>query len=51
LWFPLCGLQVSLGQNPGNGAVFSVTSIVRSYALRRVFDGLGRSSTGAANGL
>jgi hypothetical protein len=34
LVFPLLGLQASLDQNLGIGAIFTVVSLVRSYALR-----------------
>lgn len=37
--FPLFGLQASLGDNLAIGAVFTVVSLVRSYLLRRVFNG------------
>jgi len=40
LVFPLFGLSVSLGENMGIGAVFTVVSLVRSFALRRVFNAL-----------
>jgi len=36
--FPLFGLQATLAQNMMMGAIFTVVSIVRSYALRRVFE-------------
>ena len=35
--FPWFGLQVSLGDNLAIGAVFIGVSLVRSYALRRLF--------------
>jgi len=38
LVFPVFGLQASLGDNLLIGAVFTVVSIGRSYALRRVFE-------------
>jgi hypothetical protein len=38
LVFPLFGLRASLDQNLGIGAIFTVVSLVRSYALRRVFN-------------
>ncbi len=37
--FPMFGLQASLGDNLAIGAVFTVVSLVRSYLLRRVFNG------------
>jgi hypothetical protein len=36
--FPLFGLAVSLGQNLQIGAIFTAVSILRSYALRRLFE-------------
>ena len=40
LIFPIFGLQTTLAQNLKMGAVFTVVSIARSYALRRLFEGL-----------
>jgi len=37
--FPLFGLVASIGDNLAIGAIFTVVSIVRSYVLRRVFNG------------
>lgn len=36
--FPLFGLHASVGDNMAIGAIFTVVSLVRSYALRRVFN-------------
>jgi membrane protein implicated in regulation of membrane protease activity len=36
--FPLAGLNVSLPQTLGIGAVFTAVSLVRSYLLRRLFE-------------
>ena len=36
--FPLFGLEVRLDQNLAIGAIFTVVSIVRSYAVRRAFN-------------
>ena len=36
--FPLFGLHATLAQNMAMGAIFTIVSIVRSYALRRVFE-------------
>lgn len=36
--FPLFGLQASLAQNLGLGGVFTVASLIRGYALRRLFE-------------
>jgi hypothetical protein len=40
LVFPLFGLTASLGDNLLLGMVFTVVSLIRSYALRRVFNTL-----------
>jgi hypothetical protein len=36
--FPLFGLHATLAQNMMMGAIFTVVSIIRSYALRRIFE-------------
>jgi hypothetical protein len=36
--FPLFDLAVSLGENLAIGGLFTIASIARSYALRRVFE-------------
>ena len=38
LVFPWFGLQVSLGENLALGGVFTGISLLRSYALRRLFE-------------
>ena len=38
--FPLFGLHVTLQENLVIGLVFTVVSLIRSYLLRRVFEGL-----------
>lgn len=38
LVFPAFGLYTTLAQNLKMGAVFTVASIARSYALRRLFE-------------
>ena len=38
LVFPLFGLHTTLAQNLKMGAVFTVVSIARSFALRRMFE-------------
>jgi hypothetical protein len=38
--FPIFGLHASLAQNLGIGAVFTIVSVARSYALRRMFEAL-----------
>lgn len=40
LVLPMFGLHTSLSNNLAIGAVFTVVSIIRSYALRRVFEQL-----------
>ena len=40
LVFPLFGLTASLGDNLPLGIVFTAGSLIRSYALRRVFNTL-----------
>ena len=41
LVFPLFGLQASFGDNLAIGALFTGGSLIRSYALRRLFARLG----------
>ena len=36
--FPLFGLQVGVIENLGLGLIFTVVSVLRGYALRRVFE-------------
>lgn len=36
--FPLFGVNLPLGQNMAIGGLFTVVSLVRSYALRRAFN-------------
>ncbi|WP_444452639.1 DUF7220 family protein [Rhodobacter capsulatus] len=38
LIFPIFGLHTTLAQNLKMGAVFTIVSIARSFALRRVFE-------------
>ena len=38
--FPLFGLQTSLADNLGLGAIFTGASIARSYVLRRTFEAI-----------
>ncbi|WP_299365182.1 hypothetical protein [uncultured Paracoccus sp.] len=38
LIFPVFGLHTTLSQNLKMGAVFTVVSIARSFALRRLFE-------------
>ena len=39
LIFPIFGLQATLAQNLGIGLIFTGLSLVRSFALRRLFEG------------
>lgn len=38
LIFPIFGLHTTLAQNLKMGAVFTIVSIARSFALRRLFE-------------
>jgi len=40
LIFPVFGLRATLAQNLTMGAIFTVVSIGRSFALRRVFEAI-----------
>jgi hypothetical protein len=40
LVFPLLGLEATLGQSLGLGAIFTLVSLVRGYLLRRLFNAL-----------
>ena len=40
LIFPVFGLHTTLVQNLKMGAIFTVVSIARSFALRRVFEAI-----------
>ncbi|MCC5993755.1 MAG: hypothetical protein JJU40_16320 [Rhodobacteraceae bacterium] len=42
LIFPVFGLHATLAQNMKLGLIFTVVSIGRGYALRRLFEHLGR---------
>ena len=46
LVFPLFGLSVSLGENLGIAGVFTVISLVRNFALRRLFNAVAARSAG-----
>ena len=41
LIFPVFGLHTTLGQNLQMGLAFTAVSILRSFALRRLFEALG----------
>ena len=38
LIFPVFGLQTTLGQNLAMGGIFTIVSLLRSFALRRLFE-------------
>lgn len=40
--FPLVGVVASAGQNLQLAGLFTLASLIRSYALRRLFERLGR---------
>jgi len=40
LIFPIFGLQTTLAQNLKLGAAFTIVSLIRAYALRRVFEAM-----------
>ena len=40
LIFPVFGLHTTLAQNLKMGAIFTVVSIARSFALRRMFEAI-----------
>ena len=40
LIFPIFGLHTTLSQNMKMGAIFTMVSIARSFALRRVFEAI-----------
>jgi hypothetical protein len=42
--FPWFGLSTTLGQNLQMGLIFTLVSLLRSYALRRLFNMAQRSS-------
>ena len=45
LIFPVFGLHTTLAQNLKMGAIFTVVSIARSFALRRVFEAIRMRSS------
>lgn len=45
LIFPIFGLHTTLAQNLKMGAIFTVVSIARSFALRRVFEAIRMRTT------
>ena len=40
--FPWFGLHPSLGENLALGAIFTAISLIRGYALRRLFEAVGK---------
>lgn len=44
--FPIFGLEATLGEHLAIGALFTVVSIARSYALRRLFNAWGAQRAG-----
>ena len=44
--FPVFGLHTTLAQNLKMGAVFTIVSIARSFALRRVFEAIRSNGDG-----
>ena len=38
LVFPMFGLQTTLGENLTLGGIFTIVSLLRSFALRRLFE-------------
>ena len=40
LIFPIFGLQTTLGQNLAIGGIFTIVSLFRSFALRRLFESI-----------
>ena len=40
MFFPLFGLNASLIENLILGSIFTIVSLIRSYALRRMFNAL-----------
>lgn len=45
LIFPVFGLHTTLAQNLSMGGIFTGVSIIRSFLLRRAFEGLRANST------
>ena len=40
LIFPVFGLQTTLGENLAMGGIFTIVSLLRSFALRRFFESI-----------
>jgi hypothetical protein len=43
--FPGLGIAVTLAENAGIAAIFTVLSLARSYTIRRLFEQLGRAGS------
>lgn len=39
IWFPILGKSFTLGENLATTAFFTLVSFIRSYGIRRVFNG------------
>lgn len=50
LIFPVFGLHATLGQNLQIGAIFTVVSIARSFALRRLFEAIRVATRSGVHG-
>lgn len=42
IFFPMVGVHADINQNLAIGVIFTIVSLARSYALRRVFNWIGR---------
>ena len=45
--FPFFGIATTLGEDIGIAALFTALSLVRSYAIRRLFERCGRGRAGS----
>lgn len=45
LIFPLFDMHISLANNFWMGCIYTVISVIRSYALRRVYNGIKKWNT------
>ena len=39
IWFPLIGIEITLAENAMTTGFFTIVSFVRSYGIRRLFNG------------
>ena len=46
LIFPVFGLHTTLGQNLKMGGIFTIVSLARSFALRRLFEAIRMRTCG-----